>query len=328
MEAIGPAFYPARPIGLPAKVRPMRLLVITARYPTPDRPAAGAFVRDRLADPDLASVVVAPTRYDLPAWRRYLSIAWRALRAPGPFDGVEGHFVLPSGVIALAVARLRRLPLVVYAHGGDVRDLARRNPVLTWLARRVVRGADAVVTNSAASASLLHWLGAGAEVIPPGVDLDRFGPSPRPVERRVLYLGGDTPGKGAAVARRHADTLVGPGLREVPPQEIPALIAAHDVVLVPSAGEGFGLVAAEAIASGRWVVASAVGGLTEIVEEGVNGTLVRDGDFGGALATVPDYDPDAVAATASRFDVRAHRGRMAAAWQRVVSVRPRGYEVK
>jgi glycosyltransferase involved in cell wall biosynthesis len=306
----------------------MRLLVITARYPTPDRPAAGAFVRDRLADPDLSAVVVAPSRYDVPAWRRYLSIAWRAMRAPGPFDGVEGHFVLPSGVIAFVVARLRRLPLVVYAHGGDVRDLAWRNPVLTWLARRVVRGADAVVTNSADTAALVHRLGADAEVIPPGVDLDRFAPSPRPAGRRVLYLGGDTPGKGADVARRHAHTLVGPGLREVPPAEIPALIAAHDVVLVPSAGEGFGLVAAEAIASGRWVVASAVGGLTEIVEEGVNGTLVRDGDYARAMAAVPDYDPLRVAATATRFDARMHWGRMAAVWQRVLAARPRGYEVK
>lgn len=299
----------------------MRLLVITARYPTPDRPAAGAFVRDRLADADLSAVVVAPTRYDIPAWRRYLSIAWRAFRARGPFDGVEAHFVLPSGVVALAVARLRRLPLVVYAHGGDVRELARRNAVLAWLARRVVRGADAVVTNSAATAEAVRALGAEATVVPPGIELARFAPSPRPAERRVLYLGGDVPGKGSDVARRHADTLAGPGFREVPPADVPALIAAHDVVLVPSAGEGFGLVAAEAIASGRWVVAAAVGGLVEIVEDGVNGTLVRDGDFARALANVPDYDPFAVAATAGTFSVAAHRSGMAGAWDRVLAGR-------
>ena len=38
-------------------------------------------------------------------------------------------------------------------------------------------------------------------------------------------------------------------------------------------------------------------GLREIVVNGVNGTLVDDGDFAGALARVPDYDPHAVART-------------------------------
>ena len=90
-------------------------------------------------------------------------------------------------------------------------------------------------------------------------------------------------------------------MREIPPAEVPALIAAHDVVLVPSLEEGFGVVAAEAIASGRWVVASSVGGLPEVVEDGVNGALVGDGRFAEAIASVPDYDPQAVSGTAARF---------------------------
>jgi glycosyltransferase involved in cell wall biosynthesis len=300
----------------------MRLLVITARYPTPDRPAAGHFVRDRLADPDLATTIVAPDRYDRPGWLRYLSMTWRALTARGPFDGVEGHFVLPSGFVALVVARLRGLPLVVYAHGGDVRDMAQRNPVFTWLARRVVRGADAVATNSDETAALVHRLGAGAEVIPPGIDLPRFFPTPRPPERRVLYLGGNVPHKGVALARRLADTLAGPGLREVAPDEVPTLIAAHDVILVPSLAEPFGLVAAEAMASGRWVVARAVGGLRQIVTDGVNGSLGEsDADLEAALSRVPDYDPQAVAATAERFSVERHRAGMTALWERVLARR-------
>ena len=179
----------------------MRLLVITARYPTPDRPAAGSFVRDRLADPSLTATVIAPRRYSTASWLRYLAMLWSALTRRGRFDGVEGHFVLPSGVIALLAARLRGLPLVVYAHGGDVRDMANRNALLRWLARRVVRGADAVVTNSHETADLVEQLGASARVIPPGVDLSRFSPHPLPVQRRVLYLGGDVPHKGVEIGR-------------------------------------------------------------------------------------------------------------------------------
>lgn len=299
----------------------MRLLVVSARYPTPDRPSAGTFVRDRLRDPSLRVTVVAPTHYDLPGWRRYLSLLWRALTARGPFDGVEGHFVLPSGVIALLAARLRRLPLVVYAHGGDVREMAQRNRLMRLTARAVVRGADAVVTNSRGTADLVSQLGAEATVVPPGIDLSRFDPQPLPAQRRVLYLGGDFEHKGVDVARKLADTLVGPGIRELDPSEIPDLMTAHSVVLVPSHAEPFGLVAAEAIASGRWVVARAVGGLSDIVTDGVNGSLVHDDDFAGALARMPDYDPAAVASTAQRFSVEQHRGAMAEIWNRVLEAR-------
>lgn len=299
----------------------MRLLVVSARYPTPDRPSAGTFVRDRLDDESLRATVVAPTRYDLPGWRRYLSLLWLALTVRGRFDGVEGHFVLPSGVIALLAARLRRLPLVVYAHGGDVRDMARRNRLMRLAARAVVRGADAVVTNSRETADLVLGFGAEAAVVPPGIDPSRFDPQPLPAQRRVLYLGGDFEHKGVDVARKLADTLVGPGIRELDPSEIPALMAAHTVVLVPSRAEPFGLVAAEAIASGRWVVARAVGGLNEIVSDGVNGSLVRDDDFAGALARVPDYDPAKLASTAHPFTVEQHRQGMAEVWDRVLEDR-------
>jgi glycosyltransferase involved in cell wall biosynthesis len=137
----------------------------------------------------------------------------------------------------------------------------------------------------------------------------------------VLYLGGDDPRKGYEVAARLADTLVGPGLEELEPERIPALIAAHDVVLVPSLAEPFGLVAVEAIASGRWVVANAVGGLPGIVIDGVNGTLVHDGDFAGALARVPDYDPAVVARTAERFSLESWQAALDGIWTAVLEAR-------
>lgn len=294
--------------------------MVTARYPTADRPGAGAFVRERLSDPAVEATVIAPERYDLPGWRRYASTTWQALTARGPFDGIEGHFLLPTGAIAVLAARLRRRRAVVFAHGTDVRVTARRSRLHRWLARWTAHGAAVVVANSAETASLVRDLGGEPLVIPPGVDLERFRPTPRPAERRVLFLGGTTAGKGLEVARGLADTLAGPGLDEVQPDALPALYAGHDVVLVPSAEEAFGLVAAEATASGRWVVARAVGGLRDIVEPGVTGTLVeRDDEFADALRAVPDYDPDAVAARATRFDLRTRQAELRSAWERVLA---------
>ena len=298
----------------------MRLLVITARYPLPEQPAAGAFVRRRLADPALTATVIAPRTLRSPGWRRYLALLWAGLTARGPFDGVEGHFVLPSGVVALLVARLRRLPLVVVAHGSDVGAMARGG-AMRRLARAVVRGADLVVANSEPTRDAVRSLGADAVVIPPGIELDRFQVAPRPAERRVLYLGGADPAKGVEVARELADTLLGPGLTVVDPAEIPGILAAHDVLLMPSTAEAFGLAAAEAIAAGRWVVAADVGGLRTVVRDGINGTLVADGAWAAALASVPDYDPAAVAATAGRFDVAEQRRAMRDAWAGVLARR-------
>jgi glycosyltransferase involved in cell wall biosynthesis len=298
----------------------VRLLLITAMWPTRDHPASGSFVVDRVGAAP-AITVVSPKRSRGWWLARSARLAFDAVRARGPFDGIEAHPVYPAGLIGLVLARLRRLPLVVYAHGTDVRRARAAGGIHEWLVRRVIRGAEAVVANSADTARNVRELGRDPLIIPPGVDLGRFSPSARPALKRVLYLGGRTPGKGYEVASELADTLAGPGEDEVAPAEVPALIAAHDVVLMPSAQEGFGVVAVEAIASGRWVVASAIGGLPEIIQDGLNGTLVRDGDFARALAQVPDYDPWVVASTAVRFDLASHREAMAHLWGDLVARR-------
>lgn len=60
--------------------------------------------------------------------------------------------------------------------------------------------------------------------------------------------------------------------------ELPYYYSAADVCIVPSHYESFGMVALEALACGTPVVASRVGGLTYIIEDGTNGFLVPQGD--------------------------------------------------
>jgi glycosyltransferase involved in cell wall biosynthesis len=287
------------------------IVLLTRIWPTPERPSVGSFVRARATGVD-GLVVVPPRR--LPGPLVYAGLLLDALRAGRDIRGVEAHMLIPTGFVGLLVARLRRVPLVVYVHGGDVRDWRRLPGPLRYLARMVARRADRIVTNSADTAGYLVELGADPVIVPPGVDLSRFRPSPRPDHRRVLYLGGRNPRKGYDAALPLADTLVGPWLQDLDPADVPALIAEHDGVLIPSVAEPFGLVAVEAIASGRWVVARSVGGLRDIIIDGVNGTLVEDGDFAGALKRVPDYDPFAIAPTVARYSLARWQASMAGLW--------------
>jgi glycosyltransferase involved in cell wall biosynthesis len=288
------------------------IVLVTRIWPTRDRPSTGSFVRARASG--VAGLAIVRPRRALPGALVYGGLLLDALGAGRRIRGVEAHMLIPTGFIGWLVARLRRVPLLVYVHGGDVRDWRDLPPPLRWMARFVARRADRVVTNSDDTARYLRELGADPVVEPPGIDLRRFRPTPRPPRPRVLYLGGRNPRKGYDVAVELADTLVGPWLRDLDPAEVPALIGEHDLVLVPSVAEPFGLVAVEAIACGRWVVATAVGGLPEIITDGLNGTLVRDGDFAAAIARVPDYDPFAIAPTVERYSLERWQAALARQW--------------
>ena len=71
----------------------------------------------------------------------------------------------------------------------------------------------------------------------------------------------------------------------VPPGEVGAYYERAAVVCVPSRREGYGMVAREAMAYGRPVVATRVGGLVDAVVEGVTGLLVPPADVWRATRT-------------------------------------------
>ena len=101
-------------------------------------------------------------------------------------------------------------------------------------------------------------------------------------------------------------------IRFVPPQPhhvLSTYYRAADVVLVPSRSESFGLVALEAAACGVPVVATAVGGLRTLVDDGVTGILVHRREpraFASAVATLL-HDPVLTRAMGEAAAERARR---------------------
>lgn len=94
-----------------------------------------------------------------------------------------------------------------------------------------------------------------------------------------------------------------------PQNELSRYYAASDVVVVPSRYESFGLVAVEAMACARPVVASRSGGLIFTVEDGETGYLAPVGDGGAFAARVNHllFDPVERAAMGDRARVAASR---------------------
>jgi len=92
-------------------------------------------------------------------------------------------------------------------------------------------------------------------------------------------------------------------------EDLPDLMASCDLFVLPSLCEGFGLVIAEAMASGRPVVASAIGGVNEVVVDGETGLLVPPGDPDALAAGIRRVlsDPALAERMGAAGKLRAHR---------------------
>lgn len=287
--------------------------------------------------PTLVPYVPVPRRSTESAAAAVAAHILRRPRARWP-ELVQGSFLDEGGYAATRVARVMGVPSVVVAHGTDVRTARGevRGIGRTRRAREAIASATQVIAVSHQLAHDLALLGCRAEVLPFTASAGRFPVAP-PSRKgfEVLFVGRVSRAKGAdrlleafARMRYQGATLrfVGPQI-DVPVAEIAARLGISDRVFIegevpqdslhkhyaratclalPSTSEGLPCVLVEALLVGRPVVATRVGGISELVTERV-GELVEPGDVQGlaeALDRVLDqtrdglYDPDTLRACA------------------------------
>jgi glycogen(starch) synthase len=246
--------------------------------------------------------------------------AARALRRlPGRYDLVHAHLGEDAAVLLVALAAARRwsAPLVVTVHMSPRHTLAGAGPRARFLRTvggaaetAAVRRAAAVVTLTDRLAELVRGSAVGrVHVIPSGTRVFDAVPTRH---AGVLFVGrlhrqkgvdtliralpllppaasvllvGDGPERPAlqrlAGELGVADRVTVTGF--LPHGMVPGLVAGADVVVLPSRYEELGTALVEAMAAGRPVVATRVGGIPELVRDGVDGLLV------------PPDDPEALA---------------------------------
>lgn len=238
----------------------------------------------------------------------------RRLHAEKPFDIVHAHMLPRDGHAGLLIARRLGVPLALTVHGTDVfhsfipgREPSPRNA-------RIAREADALMAvSSLLMARVSLWRGERlSRIVQNGVDLSLVPENTQNIPRRVISVGtlkarkcmDRTLEAFARVAADYPDatlTIVGVGEMEaqlrariaelglgarvtltggLPHAEVLRLMADSDLFVLPSWGEGYGIVYIEAMAAGCIAVGARGEGIADTIADGENGFLIPAGDTG------------------------------------------------
>ena len=327
----------------------MRILLVSQMYPGADDPDLGVFVAqmERALAERGHRIDRAVIDRRAGGKLRYLELARAARRAARP-DVVYAHFLVPAGLIA---ALAQRAPLVVTAHGRDVRNVGAIPGVATATRYTVRRAATVIAVSDYLRRELeakVPEARGKTEVVDSGVDLERFPVLPAPARmpsfvcigslterKNVVRLArafeqlregeltfvGDGPLRGELEGREHVH-VVG----RVPHDQIPAQLARASVVCQPSLLEPLGQSLLEGMATGRSVVATRIGGPPEFVppEAGILVDPLDEASMVDGLrraAALPTPNPAARAA-AEAHDLRIQVGRVEAILERAARGRP------
>lgn len=237
----------------------------------------------------------------------------RRLHREKPFDLVHAHMLPRDGHAGLLVARALGIPFALTVHGTDIFHyfIPGRRP---WARNvRIAREAGALMAVSSLLMSrVAPYRGEGrlSRVVPNGVDLSLVPERTENVPRAVISVGtlkarkcmDRTLTAFARLADDYPDatlTIVGIGEMEaqlrariaemglerrvtltggLPHAQVLARMAESDLFVLPSWGEGYGIVYIEAMAAGCIAVGAKGEGIEDTITDGVNGFLVPAGD--------------------------------------------------
>ena len=295
----------------------MKVAVFTTSYPRHEGDLAGRFVFDlvrQLREHGVEMEVVTYRDFGLTGSGGpglVASLRRRPWLAPPLFASMvralrrearDADLVHANWLAGAAVARFAGKPFVVTLHGsgtaGRFSDLglAERSP---GLVRRLLGPARAVICVSPVLAEAMRGVGiANVHEIPYGVEIpEETAPEEQPP--KVLFAGRLSPEKRIDVVAAATDGLprivAGDGpLRDllpdalgfVPQNELFGLYDKAAVVLLTSEREGLPNVVLEAMARGKTVVSTPVGGIPAVIEDGKTGLLVPIGDPEATRAAV------------------------------------------
>lgn len=245
---------------------------------------------------------------------------WHSLRIAKATGAhlIHAHWVLPNGFPAALIAKRLGLPLAVSLHGSDM-FLAGKNVVFRKIASSVFHRAGAVTACSPdLQKQAIDMSGRDVKVLEYGVDVDHFRPgeSSQRKPHSIVSVGRLVPKKGfsqllqafAAISPYYNDSTLtiagsGPLLADLQSEsealgiigavrfpgnvnrdQLPALYASADVVVVPSVTDQYGNrdglpnVFLEALSSGCAVVASDIPGIQNVVAGEKAAILVPSGN--------------------------------------------------
>jgi glycosyltransferase involved in cell wall biosynthesis len=326
----------------------VRALVLSNMLADAAHPERGRFVRDQvsaLRALEDANVELEVELYEFAPGGSALIGAARDLRgryAGERFDVVHAHFGLTAWPALAVKARTRALTV----HGTDVRHPRTR---LATRAALPTVGLLAAVSEGLVRELPGRRARARAQVLPCGVDMERFKPIPRARAQGTLFLEAHHTSPGPPTsADPHPPYLLFPAdpgraekrfdraqalaaavgaqlltLGGVEPERVPLYVNAAHAVLVPSEREGFGLAVLEALACDVPVLATPVGIHAQALT-GLAGTLCEPFDLErwrrSLAAIVAEPDPRVEGRErAQAFSATRMAERVASAWRSLVA---------
>ncbi|WP_375398356.1 glycosyltransferase [uncultured Sphingomonas sp.] len=324
-------------------------LVSTARHAALARlPEVETWQGVEVFRPRFAALPASGGRYHARLLTRALLPVLAEIRRDFAFDVIDASFFYPDGPAAIALGRRAGVPVSIKARGADIHHWGVA-PGTARQVLRAGLAADGLLAVSIAMRRDMIALGMPPDRIRvhrTGVDLSQFAPVARgPAKTKLGVPGTLVVSTGALIARKGHDLVVqaiaslpgvtlliaGEGqqraaleaqilalnlgnrvrlLGAVPHADMPALVAAADVMALASASEGLANAWVEALACGTPIVITDAGGATEVVTERAYGRIVGRSAAGiaaGIAAVLGDRTaPGTVRAGAERFSWEAN----------------------